>query len=221
MLIRKEQEQLKRLERVENVKKINKQQEYEKQKIIQKIQEDNERAARIQKEKHDLIMKRKRIKMKAQLNKQRIVEKFTDMKNKGKISVRTLKKFGIDLNDKSDGSRTERNGMNSAATAQTNGAPRTQQTSPAKPLATSQSEQVMPESTPVKEQPKAAAPKKAESAKKSTKKEPKKEPKKESKKEEKKEPVPEEKTELASSKKPEKKTEKKTKADSSPYSEQQ
>ncbi len=44
-----------------------------------------------------LVKKRKNIKLKAQIQKEEIVEKFEEMKCKGKIDVRVLEKYGIDV----------------------------------------------------------------------------------------------------------------------------
>lgn len=95
------------LEKQENVKKILLQQEHEKKIILEKIEEDNLRSTMMRIQKQELIKKRKMIKQKAQKQKEEIIEKFEMMKKKGKIDMKTLQQYGIEVSPQSQRGKSQ------------------------------------------------------------------------------------------------------------------
>lgn len=76
---------LKRTDRRENVERIQKMQEYQRDKIMEKILRDNEKAQRIKEEKANLLETRMRLRQEIDRNKQEIMEKFQKVKM-GKVN---------------------------------------------------------------------------------------------------------------------------------------
>eukprot|EP01016_Furgasonia_blochmanni_P000581 TRINITY_DN10154_c0_g2_i1.p1 TRINITY_DN10154_c0_g2~~TRINITY_DN10154_c0_g2_i1.p1 ORF type:complete len:190 (+),score=60.99 TRINITY_DN10154_c0_g2_i1:60-572(+) len=77
---------MKRLDRVENVQRISKVQDFERQKIMERIEADNERADRIKMERQQLLEARKEMKKQMELSKQEMLEKFDKVK-RGKLDA--------------------------------------------------------------------------------------------------------------------------------------
>eukprot|EP00351_Strombidinopsis_sp_SopsisLIS2011_P002914 CAMPEP_0116873528 /NCGR_PEP_ID=MMETSP0463-20121206/4707_1 /TAXON_ID=181622 /ORGANISM="Strombidinopsis sp, Strain SopsisLIS2011" /LENGTH=64 /DNA_ID=CAMNT_0004515697 /DNA_START=1527 /DNA_END=1721 /DNA_ORIENTATION=+ len=59
--------------------------EYKKSKILEKIEEDNLRAVRLQSQKEEMILARKQIQEQAMKRKVEMAEKFEKMRKKGKL----------------------------------------------------------------------------------------------------------------------------------------
>lgn len=70
LMIKREQELLRREEKLENVGRISKAQEYKKQKILEKIEFDNQKATHLQKEKEKLLETRFFVRREADKQKQ-------------------------------------------------------------------------------------------------------------------------------------------------------
>lgn len=77
---------LKKTDRRENVERIQKMQEYQRDKIMEKIMRDNEKAQRIKEEKANLLETRMRLRQEIDRNKQEIMEKFQKVKM-GKVNL--------------------------------------------------------------------------------------------------------------------------------------
>jgi len=67
---------------VNRIMRIN---EYKKSKILEKIEEDNLRAVRLQSQKEEMILARKQIQEQAMKRKVEMAEKFEKMRKKGKL----------------------------------------------------------------------------------------------------------------------------------------
>lgn len=82
-------EKLKRFDRAENVQRINKVKEYQRGKILEKIENDSQHYENIKREKAELMNKRNEIKKQIELSKQSINEQFEKVR-KGQIDPKSL-----------------------------------------------------------------------------------------------------------------------------------
>lgn len=80
---------LKRTDRRENVERIHKMQDYQREKIMEKILRDNEKAQRIKEEKANLLDTRMKLRQEIDRSKQEIMEKFQKIKM-GKVILNYL-----------------------------------------------------------------------------------------------------------------------------------
>ncbi len=71
---------LKRTDRRENVERIRKMQDYQRDKIMDKILKDNSKADNIKEERANILETRQRLRQEIEKNKQEIMEKFTKIK---------------------------------------------------------------------------------------------------------------------------------------------
>jgi hypothetical protein len=78
---------MKKQDRQETVMRIARIQEYQKEKVMEKIESDNERSARILAEKAALLETRQKLRKQVDFQKQRAIEAFERMKKKGKLDV--------------------------------------------------------------------------------------------------------------------------------------
>lgn len=84
-MLRREMDLIKREEKIENVNRIAKAQEYQKQKVLEKIDYDNSRSAHLRKEREKLLETRFAVRREANKQTQQILEAFETMKKKGRI----------------------------------------------------------------------------------------------------------------------------------------
>lgn len=77
---------LKKVDRRENVERIMKMQEYQREKIMEKILRDNAKAETIREERANLLETRQKLRQEIEKNKQEIMEKFSKIKQ-GKVSI--------------------------------------------------------------------------------------------------------------------------------------
>jgi len=82
-----EQIALKREDREETVNRISRMNDYRKEKLMEKIELDNDRSAKINNEKAALIETRQMLRKKVERQKAKVMEVFEKMKKKGKIDV--------------------------------------------------------------------------------------------------------------------------------------
>lgn len=80
---------LKRTDRRENVERIHKMQDYQREKIMEKILRDNEKAQRIKEEKANLLDTRMKLRQEIDRSKQEIMDKFQKIKM-GKVILNYL-----------------------------------------------------------------------------------------------------------------------------------
>lgn len=78
---------MKRKDRQETVQRISRINEYQREKIMEKIENDNERSAKIKEEKAALLQTRQQLQKQVELQKAKALEAFEKMKKKGKIDV--------------------------------------------------------------------------------------------------------------------------------------
>ncbi|MDR3582048.1 MAG: hypothetical protein P4L67_02110 [Candidatus Pacebacteria bacterium] len=78
---------IKRTDRQETVKRISKINDYQREKILERIENDNERAERIRMEKAALLDTRQKLRKEVDLQKTKVLDVFERMKRKGKIDV--------------------------------------------------------------------------------------------------------------------------------------
>ena len=90
MMIRKEQESLRREEKQDNVQRIARAQEYKKKIIMDKIEYDSSKADSLKLEKERLFSSRATIRREADRQKQKILESFEKMRRKGKLDPSIL-----------------------------------------------------------------------------------------------------------------------------------
>ena len=76
MDLKKSVDYLKTTDRLENVERIREIQEYEKQKLLKRIEDDNQRAVRLRKEQDDLIAMRQKIRREMDSQKERMLKDF-------------------------------------------------------------------------------------------------------------------------------------------------
>lgn len=95
MMIRKEQEALRREEKQDNVQRIARAQEYKKKIIMDKIEYDSSKADSLRLEKERLFSSRATIRRDADRQKQKILESFEKMRRKGKLDPSILAQFGV------------------------------------------------------------------------------------------------------------------------------
>jgi len=76
MDLKKSVDYLKTTDRLENVERIREIQEYEKQKLLKRIEDDNQRAVRLRKEQDDLIAMRQKIRREMDSQKERMLKEF-------------------------------------------------------------------------------------------------------------------------------------------------
>ena len=87
MRLRKELENLKRQDRREAVERIQKIQQYQREKVLEKIMSDDARAMQIKAERENLLVTRGLMRKQADLQKQQMLEAFERLKLKGKADV--------------------------------------------------------------------------------------------------------------------------------------
>ncbi len=80
---------IKREDREETVNRITRMIEYQKEKLMERIEADNERANRVQLEKAALLATRHNLRKKVDMQKAKVMDEFEKMKRRGKIDVRT------------------------------------------------------------------------------------------------------------------------------------
>lgn len=97
---KREENRQKQYEKRHNVDKILKQQEKDRSRTLENIEQRTRCITALQKEKADLLEKRKLIKQMADIKKQQIIERIEEMKVKNKINFKTLSKLGIPVPDK-------------------------------------------------------------------------------------------------------------------------
>ena len=97
---KREENQKRQTEKRRNVSKILRQQERERAKTLKNIENRNRCITALQREKADLLEKRKIIRQRADIKKQQIFEKFEEMKCKNKVNFKTLSKLGIEIPDR-------------------------------------------------------------------------------------------------------------------------
>lgn len=85
LMIKKEQEMLKREEKWQTVERIARAQEYKKSLILEKIEYDNMKTQTLMSEKERLFASRAAIRREADKQKQAIMEQFERMRKKGKL----------------------------------------------------------------------------------------------------------------------------------------
>lgn len=76
MMLKKEMENLKRKDRLEQAERVKRQQEYERDLMAQKIKADDFKTQKLQNEKSSLMDMRREIKIKAEREKQKMMENF-------------------------------------------------------------------------------------------------------------------------------------------------
>ena len=86
---RREMEFLKRLDRQETVERIQRIQEYEREKVKEKIVMDDVRSYQLKEEKQNLLQARREMRSQADKKKQEMQQAFERMQLKGTINVRT------------------------------------------------------------------------------------------------------------------------------------
>lgn len=84
-MIKREMDLIKREEKVENVERIAKAQQYQKARILEKIEFDNLKTSQVRKEKDKLLETRFQVRREAERQKQHIMETFEQLKKKGKV----------------------------------------------------------------------------------------------------------------------------------------
>lgn len=97
LMIKREQELIRREEKWLNVERISKATEYKKAQMLEKIEYDNEKTASVRAEKDKLLKSRAAIRREAERQKQAILETFEKMRKRGKVDKGALAQFGINL----------------------------------------------------------------------------------------------------------------------------
>jgi hypothetical protein len=82
---RKELENIKRNDRRETVERISKINDYKKEKVLEKIIQDDQRSQQLKEQKNGLLVARLEMRKNADLQKQEMVRQFETMKLKGKV----------------------------------------------------------------------------------------------------------------------------------------
>lgn len=95
LMIRREEELLRREEKWANVERISRAQEYKKKLILDKIEYDNSKTESLQAEKKKLFSSRAQIRRDADRQKQKIVETFEKMRKRGRLDRSVLLQFGV------------------------------------------------------------------------------------------------------------------------------
>ena len=83
-------EQIKREERLENVTRIAKARDYQQAKVMDRINQDNQRGIALMNEKQELLNRRIIVRKQAEKQKMEVMQKFEHLKNKGNISPQEL-----------------------------------------------------------------------------------------------------------------------------------
>ncbi len=78
---------IKQEDREETVNRIGRMIEYQKEKLLERIEEDGERAKRVQMAKAALLETRHKLRKKVDTQKQQVMSEFEKMKKRGKIDV--------------------------------------------------------------------------------------------------------------------------------------
>ncbi len=97
LMIKREEEYLRREEKWENVERIARAQEYKKKLILDKIEYDNSKTISLKQEKERLFSSRAQIRRDADRQKQMIVETFEKMRKRGRLDRSALIQFGVAL----------------------------------------------------------------------------------------------------------------------------
>jgi len=84
-----ELEYLKRRDRQETVERIQRIQQYEREKVMEKIQNDDTRTLQVKAERNNLLAARREMRSQADKQKEEMMKAFERMQLKGKIDVRT------------------------------------------------------------------------------------------------------------------------------------
>lgn len=87
MRIKKELEYLKRQDRQETVQRIQRIQDYEKERVLSKIQSDDIRTYQIKAERNSLLAARREMRSQAEKQKEEMMKAFERMQSKGKVNV--------------------------------------------------------------------------------------------------------------------------------------
>ena len=90
LMIKREEDLIKREDKLENVQRITKANEHKKRKILEKIEFGNMKGEHIRKEKGKLMETRFAVRKEADKQKQTILNAFESMKKKGKIDNTSL-----------------------------------------------------------------------------------------------------------------------------------
>jgi hypothetical protein len=90
LMIKREEEYLRREEKWENVERIARAQEYKKKLILDKIEYDNSKTISLKQEKERLFSSRAQIRRDADRQKQMIVETFEKMRKRGRLDRSAL-----------------------------------------------------------------------------------------------------------------------------------
>lgn len=85
---KKELEYLKRRDRQETVERIQRIQQYERDKVMEKIQNDDTRTLQVKAERNNLLAARREMRSQADKQKEEMMKAFERMQLKGKIDVR-------------------------------------------------------------------------------------------------------------------------------------
>ncbi len=88
---KKELEYLKRKDRQETVERIQRIQQYEREKVMEKIQSDDVRTLQLKAERNNLLAARREMRSQADKQKEEMMKAFEKMQAKGKIDVRKEK----------------------------------------------------------------------------------------------------------------------------------
>jgi len=83
--IKKEVKSIQREDRVENVQRIARAQEFQRQKMLEKIEEDNAKARKIKEDMQKLLETRKRLRAEADMQKQAVLANFERLKKEGNL----------------------------------------------------------------------------------------------------------------------------------------
>ena len=86
---------LQREERLENVKRISKANEYQNQKISEKIEQDKLKGDMIMKEKAEMLETRFAVRRQAEKEKRELMESVEHLKKKGNLNKAELAKLGL------------------------------------------------------------------------------------------------------------------------------
>ena len=78
---------MRRYDREETVKRIQKMAEYQRQKVLEKIEDENEKAKNVRLQKEALLETRKKLRKEVDAQKQNVLLEFEKMKKKGRINV--------------------------------------------------------------------------------------------------------------------------------------
>ncbi len=87
LMLQKERENVLRSQRQDTVQRIMRTNEYKKHQILLKIQQDNDRCARLRAQKQELLQARRQARDDATLQKQTMQQKFEQLQNKGAFNV--------------------------------------------------------------------------------------------------------------------------------------